>query len=286
MEEEKASLLGMDGFGRARDHQKSVVHGIRSLECVAVRPQSGHGESNARARPKTEWITHQDEDVRIVSDELFQRAQTRTRRSTNNDERLKSGGKAKYLLSGVLVCKVCGANYVIADARSYVCSGHWNGGACSNRIRVRRDSIERTLLDPIRTELQSPDRCKQMAKEMHAAYAERLKANAQRVETMPQESAALDARLERLRERLKKGDLDMTPDELQATIERVEAKRRELTNAATRSAAGDGAKIISLLPPKPPNTMANKSHWDSTVTRKRQRKPAPSCANFSVERWS
>ena len=201
-----------------------------------------------RARPKSEWITHQDEDVRIISDELFQRAQARTRRSANKDERLKCGGKAKYLLSGVLVCKVCGANYVIADARSYVCSGHWNGGACSNRIRVRRDSIERTLLGPIRTELQSPGRCKQMAKEMHMAYAERLKANAQRAETIPQETAALDARLERLRERLKNGDPDMTADELQATIERVEAKRRELANAATRSAAGDGAKIISLLP--------------------------------------
>ena len=87
-----------------------------------------------------------------------------------------------------------------------------------------------------------------MAKEMHTAYAERLKANAQRIETMPQEAAALDARLERLRERLKNGDLDMTPDELQATIERVEAKRRELTSAAPRGAASDGAKTISLLP--------------------------------------
>jgi site-specific DNA recombinase len=201
-----------------------------------------------RTRPKSEWITHQDEEVRIVSDELFERAQARTRRSTNSDERLKSGGKAKYLLSGVLVCKVCGANYVIADARSYACSGHWNGGACSNRIRVRRDSIERTLLGPIRAELQSPERCKRMAKEMHTAYAERLKANAQRVETMPQETAALDARLERLRERLKNGDPDMMPDELQATIERVEAKRRELTNVTARTVAGDGAKILSLLP--------------------------------------
>lgn len=201
-----------------------------------------------RARPKSEWITHQDEDVRIISDELFEKARTRTRRSANSDERLKSGGKAKYLLSGVLVCKVCGANYVIADARSYACSGHWNGGACSNRIRVRRDSIERTLLGPIRAELQSPERCKRMAKEMHTAYAERLKANAQRVETMPQEVAALDARLDRLRERLKAGDLDMTPDELQATIERVEAKRRELTNLTARTVASDGTKIISLLP--------------------------------------
>jgi site-specific DNA recombinase len=120
------------------------------------------------------WITHQDEAVRIISDELFERTQTRTRRRANNDERLKSGGKAKYLLSGVLVCKVCGANYVIADARSYVCGGHWNGGACSNRIRVRHDSIERTLLGQSRTELQSPERCKQMAKEMRCCRCWRL----------------------------------------------------------------------------------------------------------------
>jgi hypothetical protein len=186
--------------------------------------------------------------VRIISDELFEKAQARTRRSINSDERLKTGGRAKYLLSGVLVCATCGANYVIADARSYACSGHWNGGACSNRIRVRRDSIERTLLGPIRADLLSPERCKQMVKDMHTAYAERAKANAQRVETLPQETAALDARLERLRERLKRGDLDMTPDELQSTIQRVEAKRRELTVATSRTIAGDGAKIISLLP--------------------------------------
>lgn len=65
---------------------------------------------------------------------------------------------------------------------------------------------------------------------------------------MPQEIAAIDARLDRLRERLKAGDPDMTPDELQATIERVEAKRRELATATARTIAGDGAKIISLLP--------------------------------------
>lgn len=146
------------------------------------------------------------------------------------------------------MCGTCSANYVIADARSYACSGHWNGGACSNRIRVRRDSVERTILGPIRADLLSPDRCKRMVAEMHTGYAERMKVSAQRAETMPQEIAALDARLERLRERLKAGDPDMTADELQSIIERIEAKRRELTSATGRITASDGAKIISLLP--------------------------------------
>jgi hypothetical protein len=44
----------------------------------------------------------------------------------------------------------------------------------------------------------------------------------------PQELEELAARIERLRDRLHRGDPDMTPDELQAAIERAEEKRREL----------------------------------------------------------
>jgi site-specific DNA recombinase len=139
-----------------------------------------------------------------------------------------------------------GAHYVIADARSYACSGHWNGGACSNHIRVRRDAIERILLGPIRSELLVPERRERMAKEMQAAYVERLKEIAQRAESVPQEAAELDARIARLRERLKKGDPDLTPDELQPAIERAETKRRELDHA--RSTVGNSAQILSVLP--------------------------------------
>ena|SRR5437868_8336632 len=124
----------VDGVGGARDYQQSLYTGLVRWNASQFVRNPDTEKVTRRARPKSEWITHQDEDVRIISDELFENARTRTRRSANSDERLKSGGKAKYLLSGVLVCKVCGANYVIADARSYACSGHWNGGACSNRI--------------------------------------------------------------------------------------------------------------------------------------------------------
>ncbi len=103
------------------------------------------GKHKRRRRPRAEWVEHQDESLRIISDVLFEQAQARTRVATNSDKRLKSGGRSKYLLSGLLICSVCTAHYVIADARSYACSGHWNGGACSNHIRVRRDAIERSF---------------------------------------------------------------------------------------------------------------------------------------------
>jgi hypothetical protein len=64
---------------------------------------------------------------------------------------------------------LCKAHYVIADARSYTCSGHWNGGACSNHIRVRRDAIERIILGGVRRDFLAPERVDRMAREMRAA---------------------------------------------------------------------------------------------------------------------
>jgi hypothetical protein len=85
-----------------------------------------------------------------------------------------------------------------------------------------------------------------MAKEMQSAYAERMKAVAARAETLPRELLELDARIERLRERLKAGDPDLAADELEAGIQRAENKRHELLNA--RPAERENAWVLAMLP--------------------------------------
>ncbi len=204
------------------------------------------GKYKRRRRPQADWVENREESLRIISDELFERAQSRTRASADNDKRLKSGGKARYLLSGLLVCKVCKAHYVIADARSYAGSGHWRGGACSNDIRVRRDAIERVILGGIYRDLLEPERVARMANEMRAAYAERMRAVAARAADLPRELQELDARIMRLRERLKAGDPDLTPDELQAAIDRAEAKRRQVFDV--QPTERENARVLAMLP--------------------------------------
>jgi len=41
------------------------------------------------------------------------------------------GRGPRYLFSSILKCKVCGSNYVMADATHYACSGYVNGRVCS-----------------------------------------------------------------------------------------------------------------------------------------------------------
>jgi site-specific DNA recombinase len=199
-------------------------------------------------RPPSEWITHKDESLRIVTDDLWHRAQKRLD-PAKDDKRLKSGGRAKYLLSGLLRCQTCDAHYTITDKYSYGCQSHHDGDACSNSTRVRKDHIENVMLRGSESGLQrllAPDRVERMAAEMQAYFSERVRATQTRAAEMPKELQELGARIERLRERLRRGDPDMTADEIQAAVDRAEAKRQELLGEQPE--VRKTAKVLSILP--------------------------------------
>lgn len=202
------------------------------------------GKRSRHSRPESEWITRQDESLRIVPDGLWIAAQKRTRSGDN--ERMKSGGKPRFLLSGLLRCKACGAHYIIANSKSYACSGYIDGRACSNGVHVRRDHIQSVLLDPIRNDLLAPVRVQRMQREMETYFSERMAAIRQRAVEQPKEIQEIGARIERLRARLQTGDPDLAPDELQAALERAEGKRDELM--AQQPSARRTAKIFEALP--------------------------------------
>jgi site-specific DNA recombinase len=133
----------------------------------------------------------------------------------------------------------------MGDNRAYVCSGH-RDGACANSIRVRRDAVETAVLNPLRDDLLAPERVARLAKELQQEYAERMRSMQARAVEVPKELDALDARIARLRDRLKNGDPDMTADEIQATIERAQSKRQELTGA--QPSGRESARVFAMLP--------------------------------------
>jgi hypothetical protein len=82
---------------------------------------------------------------------------------------------------------------------------------------------------------------------------ERRQSNLEAVQAMqarateaPHGLQELAARIERPRERLRKGAPDMTADEIQAAIDRAEGKRRELQEQ--QPAAKQSARILTMLP--------------------------------------
>jgi hypothetical protein len=226
------------------------------------------GRRKRVARPREEWISHTDESLRIISDDLWERAQRRTR-APKNGARLKTGGKPKYLLSGLLRCDVCDAHYTITNAISYGCSSYHDGHACSNSIRIRRDRAEHILLGPIRDDLLKPDRVARMVKEMQNYFSDRMRSMQAQAIELPHELQELAARIVRLRERLKNGDPDMPADELQAVIEKAEAKHREL-HSQQLGANLPMSKVLAIMCHAQQKSTAAKSHSASTTIHKQR----------------
>ena len=135
------------------------------------------------------------------------------------------------MLSGLLKCGVCGYRYTMADNHFYACGSVIHHLGCGNTERVRRDNLQKIILEPVTQDLLSPARVVRMAKSRWRRIKPPAVAQSAKSASIPKELQALDARLTGLRARLATGDPDMKADELQAAIAKVEAKRAELLAA-------------------------------------------------------
>jgi hypothetical protein len=105
----------------------------------------------------------------IISDAIWQRVQSRLATVNAMFSSGRAAGltsrsyTAKYLFSGFLECGLCGSNVVLISGRGgdgwakYGCPLHQKRGTCSNALVVRRDSIEREIIEGLQREVLRDD---------------------------------------------------------------------------------------------------------------------------------
>lgn len=77
----------------------------------------------------------------------------------------------------------------VNGSKSTVSCSSSDGGACSNKTRVRRDTLEREIIGPIKDRLLDPEQVKRMAKRLEKRLAEQAKATQQKGADAPRELA-------------------------------------------------------------------------------------------------
>lgn len=144
------------------------------------------GRRVPRLNPESEWQINERPDLRIIDDRLWKRVKNRQhaiREKSGNirqalHKNARTGRGPKYLLSGLMTCGECGANYIVVNQNDYGCSTYRNRGkaACSNDLRVRRDLIESRIFSSFKDFLFTPEHLTTFEEEVKKALAKALKA--------------------------------------------------------------------------------------------------------------
>jgi site-specific DNA recombinase len=203
-----------------------------------VRSAADSSKRRCVPNPPTEWVTRQDESLRIVPEQLWNRVKARQERrgatigakvkaGVRRDRAERRGREPKFPFSGLLKCGNCGASFVMAGKDHYCCSSRAYGGpaACDNDAYLRRSQIEPGLVAGIKRELLHSAALDELQRRVRA----RLKRNGTHQPDRAQ-IPKLEREIEALVEAIGSGALRSSPalakrlQEAEAKLERVKAE--------------------------------------------------------------
>lgn len=141
------------------------------------------GKRQARPNPESEWVIQEVPDLRIVDQALWDAVKARqgelafSTRSRPDGNPLNDRRRPKHLFAGVVKCGCYGGGYSMISKDLLGCSTARNKGTCDNRVNIRRDALEASILNGLKKHLMEPELfrefCAEFTKEVNRLRIER-----------------------------------------------------------------------------------------------------------------
>jgi site-specific DNA recombinase len=191
------------------------------------------GRRVSRVNPPENWIVRDVPGLRILDDQLWARVQTRFAGIRNSEPVAKARKtmfwtrrRPQHLLTGKMVCGVCGGLAASIGKDYIACSAARRQGTCTNRASVRRSKVETWILDALRHQLMAPDLVAEFVRsfneESNRARRDRDSRRAGLNRQLKESAGRIDALLEAVASGALKGP------SVQAKLEALEARQAEL----------------------------------------------------------
>jgi DNA invertase Pin-like site-specific DNA recombinase len=194
------------------------------------------GRRVAKPNPQREWVLQDVPDLRIVSDELWARVKERqsvTRSilvQDNNGVRAERARRPRYLFSHLLKCGVCGGGCSMVNATDYACTNARNRGICDNRLAIRRDVLEESVLAGLKSRLMQPDLVKEFVAEYHRELNRLAAGRDDERKRFAHDLAKAEREIKEIIEAIKAG---IRTASMAAELEALEARKIELQQKLT-----------------------------------------------------
>lgn len=192
-----------------------------------------------RMRPETEWVVSEHEELRIIPQDLWDRVQQRIKDQALGKWSSNKPRSPKYLLSSLLKCEVCGANFVMQSYYQYGCAGHKDRGpsVCHNSLRVSRILAEEKILASLKRDLFTQEGVDLFIKEATKFLTERTRQRQPKRDRL----AEVEVEIANITKAIKAGILTPTT---KSELEKAEAERTRLQR--TREERIDN--VLTVLP--------------------------------------
>ncbi len=184
------------------------------------------GKRIARPNPEAEWVMQDVPELRIVNDALWRVVRERQASLQMTPREMAANPlverrRPKHLFAGLTRCGCCGGGYAMISKDLLGCASARNKGTCDNRLNIRRDALEASVLNGLRQHLIEPvlfgEFCAEFTREVNRL---RMQAGAS-FETARSELTRIDRDLDKLMK------LIIASDDLDAS-KRVMGKMKDL----------------------------------------------------------
>ena len=196
------------------------------------------------AKPRDEWVVAKDAHEAIVTQEQWDAAERRRGRIRLEVENGRGGyntAHSPYVLTGLLKCDECGANFVMSGkkrrgkrVRYYRCSYHANRGdaVCTNGRQIRQDTVERAVMELLSGQLLTADTVESVLEDVRVQLAEAADNQPQAVSEAERQISQVDREIANLTAAIKAGG---PIDELVRELRDCKGRKAELQAETVRS---------------------------------------------------
>lgn len=213
------------------------------------------GAKISEKRMPSEWKYMEVPELRIVSDDLWQKVKARQGDVAKRSQKQFRKAKKIYsshLLTGLTKCAECGGTFGIVSGGKYFkygCTTNWNRGesACSNRVKIDGRILEENVAISLDHELTDV----RLAKLIHVEFTSNLKSYIQSHHEREGAPANTQERIVLLEKSMKHIieviSLGQITTSLHAALQKAEVEKAELKNRLSLASADVLDKVMKII---------------------------------------